>query len=76
MVTVLDASVRVDYLQNADSPAGHAVESLLRARRGEIVTSAPVSMELLAGARKPADLDNLIATVIPLDHVDLRTDLR
>jgi predicted nucleic acid-binding protein len=69
---LVDTSAWVEFLRDTGSPACARVDELLG---GEILTCDPVRMEVLAGARDDAHLDNLRrllarAAVLPVDTVD------
>jgi predicted nucleic acid-binding protein len=51
---LIDTSAWVELLRGTGSPAHHAVRDILRERPGEVVTTEPVVMELLAGASNEA----------------------
>jgi len=55
---LIDSSAWVEYLRATGSPAHHALGDRIRSQRA-LATTGPVEMELLAGARSPAEADRI-----------------
>ncbi|GDY30495.1 type II toxin-antitoxin system VapC family toxin [Gandjariella thermophila] len=73
---LLDTSAWIEYLRATGSPAHHEVRRLLRHELGEIATTQPIVMELLAGAGNSRALDELekLTSGLILASVDLDQD--
>ncbi|CAN5871344.1 type II toxin-antitoxin system toxin ribonuclease VapC11 [soil metagenome] len=68
---LIDTSAWIEFLRDTGSPVCERVDELLA---GEVATCDPVRMEVLAGARDDAHLQNLRrllaqATVVPTEAV-------
>jgi hypothetical protein len=60
-VLLVDTSVWVDYLRGADTTATHEMRGRLRAGVGDLATTEPIIMEILAGAKDERGLRQLEA---------------
>lgn len=72
MLVLIDTSVWIDYLNDAETPASYQLDELLEKRPGDVFTCEPIVMELLAGAREGRQLTRLEAWTqgiprLPLD---------
>jgi len=70
---LIDTSAWIEYLRDAHQGSADAVDRLLRS--GEGLTTSPVVMEVLAGARSPRHRDQLEgllggATLVRCEHED------
>ncbi|MBT2483917.1 MULTISPECIES: PIN domain nuclease [unclassified Microbacterium] len=74
---LVDSSVWIAYLRDADSAVVEALETLLSSET-EVAITEPVVMELLAGARRPAELARLEALTngLPLIPIEPASDYR
>jgi predicted nucleic acid-binding protein len=75
---LVDTSVWVDFLRGSDTPARTALRRLLRENGGDVVTTEPIAMELLAGAASAFDLARLTKLVdgLPALPVEAALDYR
>lgn len=73
---LLDTSVWVEYLRDTGSPACAEVGRLVTTQIEDVVTTPPVVMELLAGARSSAGLTALeqLTAGLPLLALEPATD--
>jgi predicted nucleic acid-binding protein len=73
---VIDTSVWVAHLRDADTPMTQAFRVLLATRLAEVATTEPIVMEILAGATDDRALRHLEALTagLPLLQVDALRD--
>lgn len=74
---LVDTSAWIDYLRDAPTAVSKELAHLID-REAELVTTEPVTMELLAGADTPERLDALerLTNGLPVLSVDNRLDYR
>jgi predicted nucleic acid-binding protein len=75
-VELIDSSAWIEYLRDTNSRACNEVDRLWHERRGDVATTEPIVMEVLAGAtseRRFADLQRLTDS-LRLVPVDATTD--
>jgi predicted nucleic acid-binding protein len=72
---LVDTSAWIEYLRDTTHPVTEILDTLLQTG-DEIVTTEPVVMEVLAGARTPEELEDLREQLLafPLLHLEGLTD--
>jgi len=78
VIELIDTSAWIEFLRRTGSPAHHAVRHALREHPGDIATTEPVVLELLAGASNPAAFGQLdrLTSGLQLLTVDNVSDYR
>jgi predicted nucleic acid-binding protein len=67
-VILVDTSVWVHFLRGTDHPSRFALRSLIETRDGEVTTTDPAVLELLAGARSEREAEELRTHLLSFKH--------